>query len=49
MTREENALKVRLNHSNFEDPKSGSSKAIFIMVDISALVIFVTFYINILY
>jgi len=44
MTREENALKIRHNHYNFEDPKTGASKAIFIIVAISALVIFVTFF-----
>jgi len=44
MTREENALKIRHNHYNFEDPKSGSSKLIFIVVAISALVILVTFF-----
>jgi len=41
MTREENALKIRHNHYNFEDPKSGSSKAIFIVV-----IIFVVFLLN---
>jgi len=46
MTREENALKIRHNHYNFEDPKSGSAKAIFIIVAISAIVIFITFLIN---
>jgi len=44
MTREENALKIRHHHYNFEDPKSGASKAIFIVVAISVLVIFVTFF-----
>jgi len=44
MTREENALKIRHNHYNFEDPKSGSSKAIFIIAAISVLVVFITFF-----
>jgi len=44
MTREENALKIRHNHYNFEDTKSGPSKVIFIVVAISVLVIFVTFF-----
>ena len=44
MTREENALKIRHNHYNFEDPKSGSSKVIFIVVALSALAIFITYF-----
>jgi len=44
MTREENALKIRHNHYNFEDPKTGPSKAIIILVAISVLVVFVTFF-----
>jgi len=44
MTPEENALKIRHNHYNFEDPKSGSSKTIFFVIAICVLVVFVTFF-----
>ncbi len=44
MTREENALKIRHNHYNFDDPKSGSSKLIFIKVANSVLAIFITYF-----
>ena len=44
MTREETALKLRHKHYNFEDDNNGSPKIIFIILAISVLVIFITFF-----
>ncbi len=44
MTREETSLKLRHNHYNFEDDNSGSSKTVFIVLAISALVVFFTLF-----